>query len=106
MSEEEAVPLNSVSSDAQCFTVAFTNDSMWEEWSKWVLHRCEGNSTEKLVSVLHKVCQSSRCRLDIPWTRSFYRKLLELIRTRIDKCGDDDDDVRKRLETFASIVAS
>ncbi|XP_076144666.1 NACHT, LRR and PYD domains-containing protein 3-like isoform X2 [Alosa pseudoharengus] len=106
VSEEEESLLNGASLDSQCVTVSFTDDLIWKAWCQWVLKRCQGNSTKKLMGILHKVCRSSERRQDVPWTRSFYGELLELIRSRIAECDEEDEDVRMRLEKFASIVAS
>ncbi|KAL2078968.1 hypothetical protein ACEWY4_024712 [Coilia grayii] len=106
VSEEEAAALNAVSPGAGCFTAAFTDDSMWEQWGTWVLRRCQGNSAEKLLSVLQKVCPRQRT-LEVPWTRRFYRQLLELIVERINQCSDEDDedrDIRRKLQEFASAL--
>ncbi|XP_028839116.1 NACHT, LRR and PYD domains-containing protein 3-like isoform X2 [Denticeps clupeoides] len=103
VSKEEAEPLNCVSA-GQCFTVSFTDDLMWEQWVQWVLQRCNVSNTDKLVTVLYKICKVSVCDLEIPWARGFYTRLLKLIRERKDKC--DEDDLRRKLEKFESIVAT
>ncbi|KAK7909712.1 hypothetical protein WMY93_014396 [Mugilogobius chulae] len=38
----------------------FSEDEMWEDtwgqWGEWVLKRCEDSTNDKLITVLHKVC--------------------------------------------------
>ncbi|KAM9836931.1 NACHT, LRR and PYD domains-containing protein 3-like [Aulostomus maculatus] len=83
-------------------TVNFTDDDVWEGWGEWVLKRCEVSSNEKLLMVLHKVCNIPVHFLENQWTKNFYKELYQLIRSRIESCTEDD--VRKRLSKFESIL--
>ncbi|RVE60616.1 hypothetical protein OJAV_G00182810 [Oryzias javanicus] len=78
--------------------VNFTDDDMWDSWGEWVFRRCEVSSNEKLVTVLHKVCKISAQCLEAQWAKTFYRKLSELIKSRIECCVEDD--MCKKLKTF------
>ncbi|XP_018546188.1 NLR family CARD domain-containing protein 3 [Lates calcarifer] len=83
-------------------TVNFTDDDMWEAWGEWVFGRCEVSSNEKLVMVLHKVCNVSVHCLEAQWARTFYKKLSQLIKHRIEFCTEDD--ICKKLKKFESIL--
>ncbi|KAI4905041.1 hypothetical protein NFI96_016018 [Prochilodus magdalenae] len=101
INDDEGVQLNNLCS-GQCFSVSFTDDSMWEEWAKWVLQRCEVSSSEKLVTFLHKVCDISICSLKCSWAKTFYLSLTHLIRTRIEQCLEED--VQRKLQKFEDIL--
>ncbi|XP_028330358.1 NACHT, LRR and PYD domains-containing protein 3-like [Gouania willdenowi] len=83
-------------------TVNFTNDSMWELWGDWVFRRCTVSSNEKLVMVLQKVCNLSAQCLEVEWTKTFYTKLCQLIKTRIECCTEEA--MCKRLKKFEDIL--
>ncbi|KAL6490558.1 hypothetical protein MHYP_G00009030 [Metynnis hypsauchen] len=100
---DEGEQLNSLCPE-RCFTVSFTDDSMWEDWAKWVLQRCEVSSSEKLVTFLHKVCDRSVCSLEVSWAKTFYVDLTRLIRTRIEQCLEED--VLRKLKKFETILTS
>lgn len=70
----------------------------------WVFNRCEVSSNEKLVTVLHKVCNISVHCLETQWSKTFYRKLLQLIKHRIETCTDDD--MSRKLKKFEGILNS
>ncbi|KAM6909020.1 protein NLRC3-like [Xenentodon cancila] len=78
LSTQESIALN------------FTEDNMWEGWGEWVFKRCEVSSNEKLVMVLHKVCNISIHCIEGQWAKTFYRKLSQLIKSRIECCTEDD----------------
>ncbi|XP_076828016.1 NACHT, LRR and PYD domains-containing protein 3-like [Brachyhypopomus gauderio] len=99
--DDEAERLNSAHR-GQTFIVSFTDDSMWEGWTQWVLQRCEVSSSEKLVTFLQKVCDVSLCGLESAWARTFYVSLSQLIRTRIEWCSEED--VQRKLEKFEAIL--
>lgn len=82
--------------------VNFSDDDAWEEWGAWVFKRCEVSSNEKLIMVLHKVCNISVHCLEVQWAKTFYKKLLQLIKHRIECCTDDD--TYKKLKKFESIL--
>ncbi|XP_047464421.1 NACHT, LRR and PYD domains-containing protein 3-like isoform X2 [Mugil cephalus] len=82
-------------------TVNFTDDNMWEAWGEWVFKRCELSSNEKLLTVLHKVCNISAC-LEAEWVMTFYRQLAQLIKSRIECCTEDD--MCKKLRKFERIL--
>ncbi|XP_074518106.1 protein NLRC3-like [Halichoeres trimaculatus] len=87
----------------ESITVDFTDDGdMWEAWGQWVLKRCEVSSNEKLVMVLHKVCNISAHCLEAKWAQSFYTQLSQLLSDRIESCTEDD--MRKRLKKFESVL--
>ncbi|GAA6216237.1 protein NLRC3-like [Lates japonicus] len=92
--------------ESQCtqesITVNFTDDDMWEAWGEWVFGRCEVSSNEKLVMVLHKVCNVSVHCLEAQWARTFYKKLSQLIKHRIEICTEDD--ICMKLKKFESIL--
>ncbi|XP_036407709.1 NACHT, LRR and PYD domains-containing protein 3-like [Megalops cyprinoides] len=102
VSEEEAETLNSIC-HRECFVAGFTNDSMWAEWGDWVLQRCKVSNDEKLLTVLCKVCNISIHSMEICWVQTFYKKLTQLIRTRIDTCSEDD--IRRKLEKFQKMLS-
>lgn len=83
--------------------VNFSDDDAWEEWGAWVFKRCAVSSNEKLVMVLHKVCNISVHCLEAQWAKTFYKKLLQLIKHRIECCTDDDD-TYKKLKKFESVL--
>ncbi|XP_018615285.1 NACHT, LRR and PYD domains-containing protein 3-like [Scleropages formosus] len=103
VSEEEIEALN-ITYPRTCFVVAFTEDSMWEEWGRWVLDRCEVATDEKLVAILYKVCNISVHQVEIQWVRTFCCELIQLIKTRID--SNTDEDVRCKLEKFQKMLDS
>ena len=82
----------------ESITVNFTDDAMWEAWGEWVFKRCEVSSNEKLVMVLHKVCNISVHCLEAQWAKTFYSNLSQLITSRIECCTEDD--MCKKLEKF------
>ncbi|KAK2863226.1 hypothetical protein Q5P01_002759 [Channa striata] len=43
----------------ESITADFTDGNMWEGWGDWVIKRCEASTNEKLLMVLHKVCNVS-----------------------------------------------
>ena len=86
----------------ESITVNFTDDNMWEAWGDWVFKRCEISSNEKLVTVLHKVCNISACCLEAQWAKTFYTKLSQLVRSRIECCTEED--MCKRLENFQTVL--
>ncbi|KAM9335865.1 NACHT, LRR and PYD domains-containing protein 3-like [Symphorus nematophorus] len=86
----------------ESITVTFTDDSTWEAWGDWVFKRCEVSSNEKLVMVLHKVCNISIHCLEAQWAKTFYKKLSQLIKRRIESCTEDD--MCKKLKKFESIL--
>lgn len=90
------------SSSEQNIIVTFTDDKAWEEWGAWVFRRCEVSSNEKLVRVLHKVCNISVNSLEAKWAKTFYEKLLQLVKHRIACCTEDD--MQKKLKKFESIL--
>lgn len=90
------------SSSEESIIVTFTDDKAWEEWGVWVFKRCEVSSNEKLVKVLHKVCNISVPGLEAKWAKTFYKKLQQLIKHRIACCTEDD--MQKKLKRFESIL--
>lgn len=80
----------------------FTQDDSWETWGEWVFRRCEVSSNEKLVMVLHKVCNIPIHCLEVQWARNFYKKLSELIERRIECCTEDD--MCRKLKKFEDIL--
>ncbi|XP_040886704.1 NLR family CARD domain-containing protein 3-like [Toxotes jaculatrix] len=86
----------------ESITVNFTDDEMWEAWGQWVFKRCEVSSNEKLVMVLHKVCNVSAHCLEAQWAKTFYKQLSQLIKHRIESCTEED--VCKKLQKFESIL--
>lgn len=103
VTDDEGERLNSLCPEP-CFTVSFTENVMWEEWASWVLQRCDVSSSEKLVTILYKVCDISVCSLDSQWAKAFYRSLTKLIRTRVEQCLEED--VRWKLEKFETILTT
>ncbi|XP_072543925.1 protein NLRC3-like [Salminus brasiliensis] len=103
VNDDEEERLNRLSS-GQCFSVSFTDDSMWEDWAKWVLQRCEVSSSEKLVTFLHKVCDISIHSLESTWAKAFYSSLTQMIKTRIEQCLEED--VQRKLKKFEAILTS
>ncbi|KAM4611526.1 NACHT, LRR and PYD domains-containing protein 1 homolog [Polymixia lowei] len=103
VTDEEAESLLTASKEGS-FTVSFTDDAMWEAWGEWVFNRCEVSSNEKLVMVLYKVCNISVHCLETLWAKTFYQRLGQLIKSRIEQCTEDD--MRKKLEKFDSILSS
>ncbi|XP_034712890.1 NACHT, LRR and PYD domains-containing protein 3-like [Etheostoma cragini] len=94
--------------DPGCFctqesiTVSFTDDDMWAGWGEWVFKRCEVSSNNKLVMVLHKVCNVPVHCLETQWAKTFYKQLSQLIRQRIECCTEED--MYKKLKKFESIL--
>ncbi|XP_056298434.1 NACHT, LRR and PYD domains-containing protein 3-like isoform X2 [Pseudoliparis swirei] len=86
----------------ESITVSFTDDDMWAAWGKWVFKRCEVSSNEKLVTVLHKVCNISVHCLEAQWAKTFYKELSQLIKHRIECCTEDD--MSKKLNKFDQIL--
>ncbi|XP_070785970.1 NLR family CARD domain-containing protein 3-like [Enoplosus armatus] len=86
----------------ESITVNFTDDDTWEAWGEWVFKRCEVSSNEKLVMVLHKVCNISVHCLEAQWAKTFYKQLSQLIKSRIECCTEDD--MCKKLKKFESIL--
>lgn len=86
----------------ESITVNFTDDNTWAGWGAWVFRRCEVSSNEKLVMVLHKVCNISVHCLEAQWAQTFYRKLSQLITSRIECCTEDD--MCKKLKKFESVL--
>ncbi|CAG5929301.1 unnamed protein product, partial [Menidia menidia] len=86
----------------ESITVNFTDDALWEEWGEWVFKRCEVSSNEKLVMVLHKVCNISVQRFKAQWAKSFYSNLSQLIKRRIECCTEHD--MCKKLKRFYSTL--
>ncbi|XP_061565572.1 NLR family CARD domain-containing protein 3-like [Cololabis saira] len=89
-------------STQESITLNFTDDNIWEGWVEWVFKRCEVSSNEKLVMVLHKVCNISVHCVERQWAKSFYNKLSQLIESRIECCTEDD--MCKKLKRFYSIL--
>lgn len=85
-----------------CIAVNFTDDDVWEAWGTWVLRRCEVSSNEKLVMVLHKVCNKSVHSSETRWAGTFYKQLSQLVKQRIESCTEDD--MCKKLKMFESIL--
>uniref|UniRef100_A0A8C4I429 NACHT domain-containing protein n=1 Tax=Dicentrarchus labrax TaxID=13489 RepID=A0A8C4I429_DICLA len=86
----------------ESITVNFTDDDMWGGWGGWVFKRCEVSSNEKLLMVLHKVCNISAHCLEAQWAKTFYKQLSQLIKHRIECCTEDD--ICKKLKKFESIL--
>ncbi|XP_039679128.1 uncharacterized protein LOC120573456 isoform X2 [Perca fluviatilis] len=86
----------------ESITVSFTDDDMWAAWGEWVFKRCEVSSNDKLVTVLHKVCNISVHCLEAQWAKTFYKQLLQLIKHRIECCTEDD--MCKKLKKFERIL--
>ncbi|KAF3836977.1 hypothetical protein F7725_004441 [Dissostichus mawsoni] len=78
----------------ESITVSFTDDGIWEGWGEWVFKRCEVSSNDKLVTVLHKVCNISVHCLEGQW---------RLIKQRIEICTEDD--MLRKLENFETILS-
>nr|XP_020481909.2 NACHT, LRR and PYD domains-containing protein 3-like [Labrus bergylta] len=89
-------------STRESVTVDFTDDDMWDGWGQWVLKRCEVSSNEKLVMVLHKVCNVSAHCLKAKWAKTFYEQLTQLIAGRIESCTEED--MCKKLRKFENIL--
>ncbi|KAM9425737.1 NACHT, LRR and PYD domains-containing protein 12-like [Pholidichthys leucotaenia] len=83
-------------------TVNFSDDGGWKEWGEWVIKRCEDSSNEKLVMVLHKVCNITAQCLQVKWATAFYSQLSQLIRSRMENCTEED--MRKKLKKFDNIL--
>lgn len=83
-------------------TVNFTDEDLWEEWGAWVFKRCEVSNNEKLLMVLHKVCNISVHCLEVQWAKTFYKKLSQLIKCRIECCTEDD--ICKKLKKYENIL--
>ncbi|MCI4377502.1 hypothetical protein PGIGA_G00204190 [Pangasianodon gigas] len=103
VTDDEGERLNSLC-PKPCFTVSFTENSMWKDWASWVLQRCEVSSSEKLVTILFKVYDISVRSIESQWAKTFYISLTKLIRTRIEQCMEED--VRRKLEKFETILTS
>ncbi|XP_008292476.1 protein NLRC3-like [Stegastes partitus] len=86
----------------ESITVNFSDDDMWDAWGQWVFRRCEVSSNEKLVTVLHKVCNVSASCLEARWAKTFYNQLAQLIKSRIECCTEDD--MCKKLRKFDHIL--
>uniref|UniRef100_UPI0037E8A74F NLR family CARD domain-containing protein 3-like n=1 Tax=Semicossyphus pulcher TaxID=241346 RepID=UPI0037E8A74F len=86
----------------ESITVDFSDDDMWEAWGEWVFKRCEVSSNEKLIMVLHKVCNISVHCLETRWAKTFYQQLSQLIKSRIECCTEDD--MCKKLKKFEHIL--
>ncbi|XP_069026459.1 NACHT, LRR and PYD domains-containing protein 3-like [Embiotoca jacksoni] len=86
----------------ESINVNFTDDSTWEGWGQWVFKRCEVSSNDKLVMVLHKVCNVSVHCLEAQWAKTFYSQLSQLIKDRIECCTEDD--MCKKLKKFDRIL--
>ncbi|XP_074479565.1 NACHT, LRR and PYD domains-containing protein 3-like isoform X1 [Sebastes fasciatus] len=86
----------------ESITVSFSDDDMWGAWGEWVFKRCEVSSNEKLLMVLHKVCNISVHCLETQWAKTFYRQLSQLVKNRIECCTEDD--MCKKLKKFESIL--
>ncbi|XP_030018529.1 NLR family CARD domain-containing protein 3-like isoform X2 [Sphaeramia orbicularis] len=89
-------------STQKTISVNFTDDDMWDAWGEWVLRRCEVSSNEKLLMVLHKVCNVSVPCLETQWAKTFYRNLSQLVQSRIEFCTEDD--MCKKLKKFQSVL--
>ncbi|KAK5848467.1 hypothetical protein PBY51_006079 [Eleginops maclovinus] len=87
----------------ESITVNFTDDDIWEGWGDWVFKRCEVSSNDKLVTVLHKVCNISVHCLEGQWANNFYKQLLQLIKQRIESCTEDD--MVRKLKKFETILS-
>ncbi|XP_055085036.1 protein NLRC3-like [Periophthalmus magnuspinnatus] len=98
---------NSGGLDSACMqesiSTNFTDDdTMWDAWGDWVLKRCEVISNDKLLTVLHKVCNIPvHCRED-RWAKIFYKNLHNLIETRIESCTEED--TCKKLKRFQNTL--
>ncbi|KAM6894350.1 NACHT, LRR and PYD domains-containing protein 3-like [Lycodopsis pacificus] len=86
----------------ESITVSFSDDEMWGAWGEWVFKRCEVSSNEKLVTVLHKVCNISVRCLKTQWAKTFYKQLSQLIKHRIECCTEED--MSKKLKRFDRIL--
>ena len=86
----------------ESITVSFSDDDMWGAWGEWVFKRCEVSSNEKLLMVLHKVCNISVHCLETQWAKTFYKQLSQLVKNRIECCTEDD--MCKKLKKFESIL--
>nr|XP_043878192.1 protein NLRC3-like [Solea senegalensis] len=87
----------------ESITVTFTDDEeTWEAWGEWVFRRCKVSSNDKLLMVLHKVCNISVHCLETKWARTFYKQLSQLIKHRIESCTEDD--ICKKLKKFENIL--
>ncbi|KAM4564860.1 NACHT, LRR and PYD domains-containing protein 3-like [Fundulus diaphanus] len=82
--------------------VNFTDEETWQAWGQWVFKRCEVSSNEKLLAVLHKVCNMSNDCLELRWAKTFYGQLSQLIKRRIQCCTEDD--MCKKLQRFDSLL--
>ncbi|XP_075999960.1 NLR family CARD domain-containing protein 3-like [Genypterus blacodes] len=92
----------SAASTEKSITVNFTEDIMWEKWGEWVFNRCEVSSNEKLLMVLHKVCNRPVHLLENQWATIFYKRLSQLIKSRIENCTEED--ICKKLRRFQGIL--
>ncbi|XP_029942967.1 NACHT, LRR and PYD domains-containing protein 3-like isoform X2 [Salarias fasciatus] len=86
----------------ESMNLSFTDDDTWETWGEWVIRRCEVNDNEKLVMFLHKLCNLSAQCLETQWVLTFYTKLSQLIKSRIESCTEED--TCKRLRKFENIL--
>ncbi|KAM7366174.1 hypothetical protein PAMP_015639 [Pampus punctatissimus] len=89
-------------STQESITVNLTDDSMWETWGEWLFKRCEVSSNEKLLMILHKVCNISIRCLEAQWVKTFYKKLSQLIKDKIECCTEDD--MCRKLKKFESLL--
>lgn len=96
------VPESATISTQKTITVDFSDDDMWDGWGEWVLRRCEVSSNEKLLRVLHKVCNVSFPCSETRWAKFFYRNLLVLVKNRIELCTEDD--ICKKLKKFQNML--
>lgn len=80
----------------------FTDDDTWKEWGEWVFTRCEACSNEKLLTVLHKVCNISVHCLAVMWAKTFYMRLLQLVKHRIEICTEEE--MSRKLKKFEYIL--
>lgn len=93
-----------ISHSENSFVVNFTDDDAWKEWGEWVFNRCEACSNEKLLTVLHKVCNISVHCLATAWAITFYRRLLQLVQHRIENCTEEE--ISRKLKKFECILNS
>lgn len=101
LTDSEAESVSGISTE-KSITVNFTDDIMWEGWGEWVFNRCEVSSNEKLVTVLHKVCNTSVHLMETQWAKIFYKRISQLIKIRIESCTEED--MCKKLRKFDRIL--